>query len=40
LYGLSYEESYAETTRLEKLIEEKDMWAMQTIVKHYQKLWT
>jgi len=40
LYGLPYKEAYAETHRLEKLIEEKDMWAMQTIVKHYQKLWT
>ena len=40
LYGMPYKEAYAETTRLEKLIEEKDMWAMQTIVKHYQKLWT
>ena len=40
LYGMSYTEAYAETTRLEKLIEERDMWAMQTIVKHYQKLWT
>jgi len=40
LYGLSYEEAYAETHRLEKLIEEKDMSAMLTIVKHYQRLWT
>ena len=40
LYGMSYEEAYAETHRLEALIEEKDMWAMQTIIKHYQKLWT
>lgn len=40
LYGLSYEEAYAETHRLEALIEEKDMWAMQTIIKHYQKMWT
>jgi hypothetical protein len=40
MYGLSYEEAYAETHRLEALIEEKDMWAMQTIIKHYQKLWT
>jgi hypothetical protein len=40
LYGMSYAEAYAETTRLEKLIEEKDMWALQTIIKHYQKLWT
>ena len=40
LYGMSYAEAYAETTRLEKLIEEKDMWALQTIIKHYQRLWT
>ena len=40
MYGMSYEEAYAETHRLEALIEEKDMWAMQTIIKHYQKLWT
>jgi Mn-dependent DtxR family transcriptional regulator len=40
MYGLPYEEAYAETQRLEALIEEKDMWAMQTIVKYYQKLWT
>jgi len=40
LYGFPYEEAYAETHRLEKLIEEKDMWAMQTIIKHYQKMWT
>ena len=40
LYGLPYKEAYAETYRLEALIEEKDMWAMQTIIKHYQKMWT
>jgi hypothetical protein len=40
LYGFPYEEAYAETHRLEKLIEEKDMWAMQAIIKHYQKMWT
>ena len=40
LYGMPYKEAYAETHRLEALIEEKDMWAMQTIVKHYQKMWT
>jgi hypothetical protein len=40
LYGMPYKEAYAETYRLEALIEEKDMWAMQTIIKHYQKLWT
>ena len=40
LYGMPYKEAYAETHRLEALIEEKDMWAMQTIIKHYQKMWT
>jgi hypothetical protein len=40
LYGMSYKEAYAEVHRLEALIEEKDMWAMKTIVKHYQKMWT
>lgn len=40
LYGMSYEEAYAETHRLEALLEEKDMWAMKTIIKHYQKMWT
>ena len=40
LYGMSYKEAYAETYRLEALIEEKDMWAMNTIIKHYQKMWT
>ena len=29
-----------ETNRLEKEIEEKDMKAMMTIVKHYQFMWT
>jgi len=40
VYGMSYEDAYAETHRLEKLIEEKDLWAMNTIVKYYQYLWT
>jgi hypothetical protein len=40
LYGMPYKEAYAEVRRLEALIEEKDMWAMNTIVKHYQKMWT
>jgi len=40
LYGLSFEEAYAETHRLETLLEEKDMWAMNTIIKHHQKMWT
>jgi hypothetical protein len=40
LYGMSYKEAYAEVRRLEALIEEKDMWAMKTIIKHYQKMWT
>jgi Mn-dependent DtxR family transcriptional regulator len=40
LYGMPYKEAYAEVRRLEALIEEKDMWAMNTIIKHYQKMWT
>ena len=40
VYGMPYEEAYAETNRLEKLIEEKDLWAMNTIVKYHQYLWT
>lgn len=40
LYGFPYKEAYAETHRLEALLEEKDAWAMNTIVKHYQKMWT
>jgi len=40
LYGFPYEEAYAETNRLEKLIEEKDMWAMNMIVKYHQYMWT
>jgi hypothetical protein len=39
-YGMSYAEAYAETNRLETLIAEKDMWAMQIIIKHHQILWT
>ena len=40
VYGMSFTEAYAEVNRLEKLIEEKDMWAMNTIVKYYQYMWT
>lgn len=40
LYGMSYKEAYAEPKRLEELIAEKDMWAMSTIIKHHQKMWT
>jgi len=39
VYGMPYAEAYAETNRLEKLIEEKDLWAMNTIVKYHQYLW-
>lgn len=39
VYGMAYAEAYAETNRLEKLIEEKDLWAMNTIVKYHQYLW-
>ena len=40
VYGMPYAEAYAETNRLEKLIEEKDLWAMNTIVKYHQYLWS
>lgn len=40
LYGLPFKEAYSETIRLEALIEEKDLWAMNTIIKHRQKMWT
>ena len=40
LYGMSYQEAYAEVNRLEKLVEEKDMWAMNTIIKYHQYMWT
>lgn len=38
--GLKYEELYGEQDRLEKLIEEKDQWAMHTIVTHVDYMWT
>jgi hypothetical protein len=37
---MSYAEAYAEANRLEKLIEEKDLWAMNIIVQYHQYLWT
>lgn len=40
LYGMPYEQAYAETNRLEKLIAKKDMMTMKTIVKYYEHLWT
>lgn len=40
LYGMSYAEAYAETNRLEALIEERDQAAMMTIVRHVKVLWT
>jgi hypothetical protein len=40
VYGMPYAEAYAETNRLEKLIEEKDLWAMNIIVQYHQYLWT
>lgn len=39
-YGMSYAEAYAETNRLEALIEERDQTAMMTVVKHVKTLWT
>jgi hypothetical protein len=35
-----FEVAYRENNRLEKLLEEKDMHAMMTIVKHRKILWT
>jgi hypothetical protein len=40
LYGCSYEEAYKKHNELEKQLAEKDMLAMQTIVKYYEYLWT
>lgn len=40
IYGMSFEEAYGEVHRIEKLIDEKDLWAMQTICKHSKYLWT
>jgi len=39
-YGMSYAQAYAETNRLEALIEERDQDAMMTIVRHVKTLWT
>lgn len=39
-YGMSYAEAYAETNRLEALLDERDQATMQTIVKHVKILWT
>ena len=38
--NLPYDELYSETNRLEKLIEEKDQWAMHAIVTRVGYLWT
>jgi len=40
LKGKDYHELYAETNRLEKLINDKDQWAMHAIVTHVGCLWT
>lgn len=40
LYGMPYKQAYAETNRLEKLIDKKDMMTMNVIVKYYQNMWT
>ena len=39
-YGMSYAEAYAETNRLEALIEQRDQHAMMAVVKHVKTLWT
>jgi hypothetical protein len=40
LYGMSYAEAYAETNRLEALIEQRDQDAMMAIVRNVKVLWT
>lgn len=40
LLGIKYEDLYAETNFLEKMIESQDEWAMQIIIKNRQFLWT
>ena len=40
IYGGSYEEVYGETNRLEKLIEDRDTWALRKIIEHRGVLWT
>lgn len=40
IYGMSYEEAYAEVRRLEALIEERDTWAMVGIIKNRAYLWS
>ena len=40
LYGLPFEEVYRENMRIEKLIDDRDQWAMNIIVKYVNYLWT
>jgi hypothetical protein len=40
LYGMPYEQAYAQTNRLEKFIAKKDMMTMKTIIKYHEFLWT
>lgn len=40
IYGMSYKDAYAEVHRLEELIEERDTWALTTIIKYRAYLWT
>lgn len=40
VYGMSYKKAYAKVRSIEAKIEKKDVWAMKTIIKHYQKMWT
>ena len=39
LYGVSYTQAYAETNRLEALLEERDHVDMMTIVRHVKSIW-
>ena len=40
LYGMSYKKAYSKVRSIEAKLEKKDAWAMKTIIKHYQKMWT
>ena len=39
IYGMSYDEAYAENGRLGRLIEEKDKWAMRSIMENVKSFW-
>ena len=39
-YDIRSSKAHLAVLKKNKLIEEKDMWAMNTIVKYYQYMWT